>query len=263
MIGIMLSSAGSQTQVASFEPGQSQLVFGQKMTYQGVERLPDGNGFYQNFMLEGDANGMLQSLTKLNKEGNPAAREPGIYRGLTADFYVAPIMKRETSGGKEFILRKGEQILQDALQVRFLQLSMNNGKSSNEEIRVQALLEVTMDGKATEISPEMILRNGRILGMPRIVFDQYEITLQNVNPAESAAKLSIRNLAVKTKSDRIDVEISRKPMVNLVWIGTLLITAGTCWAGSNWLRRYGQEKSSINGQQGAQKLPMSKHKKGC
>ena len=231
LIGIMVSSAGSQSQMVSFEPEQSQQVFGQKLTYLGIEKMPYNNGFYQNFSLEGDNKYLLQPLTKLNKEGNPAAREPGIYRGLLADLYIAPVMKRESAGGKEFVMHKGDQTVQEGIQFKFIRVGMNSGKANNEDVRIQALLEVIIDGKTTEISPEMAFRNGRAIVMPLTVFEHYEVVLNGVNPGEGAISLAVRNMAIKSMSEHIDVEVSHKPLINLIWLGTVLITLGTFWAG--------------------------------
>jgi cytochrome c-type biogenesis protein CcmF len=229
LVGIMVSSAASQSQMVSFEPGQSQVVLGQKVTYLGKEAAP--GGFYQSFAVAGDDKAVLKALTKFNKEGNPAAREPGIYRTLSADLYVAPVTKKEKGGGKEFIIRKGEQTVQQGLQFKLLRIGMNGGKGSNEEIRILAALEVTKDGKMEAVNVELLFRGGQGLGIPVQVFDNYEVLLNGVNPNEGAVNLSVRNVTDNGQPEQVDVDISRKPLINLVWLGTALITFGTVWAG--------------------------------
>ncbi|WP_312520535.1 cytochrome c biogenesis protein CcsA [Anaerospora sp.] len=232
LIGIMVSSAASHSQLVSFEPGQSQRLFGQKVTYLGKAAAIGEDGFYQKFSIEDDA--VLNAITKLNKEGNPAAREPAIYRTIAADLYIAPVLKREGNGGKEAIIRKGEQTVQDGLQLKLLQISMLGGKVSNEEIRIQAALEAAKDGKMEAVNAEMLFKNGRGMGIPVQILDHYEVTLNGVNPNEGAISIRVRNTTTTVQNEQIDVEVSDKPLVNLLWLGTALITFSTLWAG--WKR---------------------------
>lgn len=233
LVGIMISSTASKSETASFEPGQSKVIFGNVITYLGVEPAADGKGFYQSFTLEDGSKHSLRPLTKLNKEGSPAAREPGIHRSMTSDLYLAPIMKRNGSNGQEFVIRKGETTLQEGLEIKLVRMAMNTGVGNSEEIRVQVVMEISKEGQKQEIMPEIAFRGSRAMGTPVKVFDQYEITLNGVNPSNGMVSATVRNFDSTAKIERVDVEISKKPMVNLVWLGTVLITIGTCWAGYN------------------------------
>lgn len=233
LIGIMVSSAASHSQLVSFEPGQSQLLFGQKVTYLGKAALSE-DGFYQKFSVEDNV--VLNAITKLNKEGNPAAREPAIYRTIATDLYIAPVLKREGNGGKEVIIRKGEESVQEGLQLKLIRISMLGGRGSNEEIRIQAALEIAKDGKMEAVNAELLFKNGRGMGIPVQVLDHYEVILNGVNPNEGAVNIRVRNVTGTVQSEQIDVEVSDKALVNLLWLGTALITFSTLWAG--WKRLY-------------------------
>jgi cytochrome c-type biogenesis protein CcmF len=235
IMGIVISSAASQSITANFVLGESQEVFGSQITYKGKYTLDADKGLYQNFQVDGLEKYSLQPYTKLNKEGNPAAREPGIHRGMAADIYLAPIITEERQVAKEVMLKKGDQKLVEGLVVKFVDVSMA-GQENNQNIRIQATLEVTKDGNMQEIRPEMIYRNGQTKVAPVKVFDTYEIGLNAVNPAEKAVSLGVRNLAGIISLEQIDVEITHKPLINLVWLGAILITIGTSWAGIRRMR---------------------------
>jgi cytochrome c-type biogenesis protein CcmF len=177
--------------------------------------------------VEGKQTYILQSLTKLNKDGKAAAREPGIHRGLQGDLYLAPVIQHNQDVGKELALRKGEQTVVEGLTVKFIHFGMNN--SGNGDIRVFAQLEVTKDGVMQEVRPELIARNGQLLPIPVKAFDQYQIMLTAVNTREGAVSIAIRDLS-RTAPERVSVEVSYKPLVSLVWLGVCLITIGTGWA---------------------------------
>jgi cytochrome c-type biogenesis protein CcmF len=228
LIGIIISSVGSQSVIVNLQQQQPERIFGHTISYLGIERLPDDSGFYQSFAVEGYA-GVVQAFTKLNKHGEPAAHEPAIYRRLTADLYLAPITKNETASAQELILHKGEAMAQDGLDIKFIRFSMT-GMGSNQA-RVKSVLEITKDGTMQEIIPELGYRNGRIVGDAVKVFDRYEVSLSAVNPGESIIHISWRDLAEDVTNGKIEIEASQKPFINLVWLGATMITVGGIWAG--------------------------------
>ena len=228
LLGIVVSSAGSQSVNVTFEPGQSRLVFGQNLTYQGMERFPSGNGYYHNFRLDGSD---IQSLTKLTKEGSQAAREPAIYRTALSDLYVAPVTAREKPPGRTLILRKGEEADVEGIRLRYLRAVMSSPKADGEDIHIRAYLEASRDGRKEDAAAELAYHAGRVSSQPVAVLGSLEVNLLSVNPAEGAVTLAVRSLTAAPPVDSLMTEISRKPLISLVWLGTVLITAGTCWAG--------------------------------
>lgn len=127
LVGILFSSVASQSHHVRFEKGDSQQVFGAKLTYLGARPAEKEAGFYQSFKLEGMVDTVLEPFTKLNKEGHPAAREPGIHRGLAGDLYLAPVMEHETNPAQEFNLQKGEEAQAGALAFKLIRYGMAGG----------------------------------------------------------------------------------------------------------------------------------------
>lgn len=232
LIGILFSSLASQSVYVSFQQGESQAVLGANFTYAGTRLDPEGQGYYQSFTLTGEANTVLEAYTKLNKEGRPAAHEPGIYRMPAADIYLAPAMHQEENPPQEMTLHKGEQQQENNLTVKFIRYGMS-GNGPGGDVRVYALLAVTKDGDTEEARPELLSRNGQVTSAPFKVFGQYEISLTAVSMKDGTATISVKDLTVPPEQPRIDVEISRKPLINLVWLGTVFITIGTIWSGVN------------------------------
>jgi cytochrome c-type biogenesis protein CcmF len=90
-IGILVSSAGSESRTVNFTPGEKHNLFGTEIVYQGVELPPGEQSVRHNFQVGGAGSTPLWSLSKLNKAGRIAVREPGIYRGWNADLYLSPL----------------------------------------------------------------------------------------------------------------------------------------------------------------------------
>lgn len=241
LIGILFSSLASQSIYVSLQQGESQEAFGSTFTYTGTRLDTEGQGFYQSFTLTGQANTVLEPYTKLNKEGRPAAHEPGIYRMPAADIYLAPAMHQEENPAKEVTLHKGEQKQEEALTIKFIRYGMG-GSGASGDVRVYALLEVTQDGNTEEARPELLSRNGQMIAAPLQVFGHYELSLTAVSMKDGTVTLGIRDLTAPPALPRVDVEISRKPLINLVWLGTIFITIGTIWSGVARRKLYRTEK---------------------
>lgn len=97
ILGILVSSAGSQSVMVTLDEQQSKNVFARTITYLGTKQASDGRGFYHEFIIEGPESqqSVIRPFTKYNKAGRPSAREPGIHRGWFADLYVVPVSQLE------------------------------------------------------------------------------------------------------------------------------------------------------------------------
>jgi cytochrome c-type biogenesis protein CcmF len=231
IMGIIASSAGNQSTITDFQPGESKPIFGKTFTYIGVEPAAEGKGFHQIFKIGEASVSTVQTLTKLDRDGRPAVREPGIQRGLWGDIYVAPSLEQEDNAGTEVVLAKGEQKTAEGLTVKLVRYGMAGGDP--QSMQVYALLETTLNGAAEESKPELALVNGQFKALPAKVFNDYQLTLAMVDTREGKVKIEIQNL-VSPKAGKLDAEISQKPLISLVWLGTAMITLGTLWAG--WRR---------------------------
>jgi cytochrome c-type biogenesis protein CcmF len=238
VIGIVVSSAANESFMTTLNLQQSKQILGSEITYIGIEQASDGSGFYQNFAVGHGVEGSeIQAFTKYNKEGQPSAREPGIDRRLLADLYVAPVMKHEDHAATEIRLGTGEESQQNDVLIKFISWKMIPGVTG-QEMKVQTLFEVTKDGKREEIKPELVYKKGMVTGTPVEVFGQYEIIINGVNPRDGTISIDFTNRVANSKSDIVEVEISYKPLINLVWLGAILITLGCGWGASNRFKSF-------------------------
>lgn len=230
LAGIMASGAASQSAVVMFSAGQVQTVFGQQISYEGTESEPSGKEIYRTFHVGPDKT-IVQALTKLNKAGMPAAREPGIYRSLLADIYIAPIEK-EVESGSELTLVKGQPLTHEGLSLKLVTFTMA-GMDGSTTVRVQTVLEVTTGGQTQEVRPELTSQNGQIVGSTVTAFDRYQLHITGIRPREGQVTIEYNDskAANAARPARLEAEVSHKPLINLVWLGACLITVGTGWAG--------------------------------
>ena len=241
VIGIVISSASSQSIILTLDKQQAKEAFGTHFTYLGVEQASDGSGFYQNFEMSGPdmETSVIRPFTKYNRDGNPSAREPGIDRRLLADLYVAPVTTHEDHdhSGQEITLQTGQENQQKDVIFKLISAGMVGG-TMGQDMRVQAVIEVQKDGKTEQIKPELAYKNGGFTGTSVKSFGQYEIMINSVNPTEGKVSIDVIDRNATRSAEQVDVEISHKPYINLVWIGATMITIGCGWAAMNRFRVY-------------------------
>ena len=247
VIGIIVSSAASQSVILKLDMKQSQHAFKTDFIYLGVEKANDGSGFYQNFAISGQGveNSVIKPFTKYNKDGNASAREPGIKRSLLGDLYLAPVMQHEGHGhdATEIVLKTGEESVQTDVSIKFIRIAVV-GKAMSQDMRVQAFIEVTKDGTTEQIKPELIYSNGAFSGIAAKAFGRYEIMINNVNPTEGKVSVDFIDKEATSNAEKVEVEISYKPLINLVWVGAALITLGCGWAASNRFMVYSKTRAA-------------------
>lgn len=238
VIGILVSSVASKTATLSLVNDQPQEALGRIFIYQGVEEAKDGSGFYQNFSIggQGQENIIVKPFTKYNRDGRPSAREPGIERRLFADLYVAPVVTHEDHEGREVVLRAETESVEQGLTLKFIRSGMVNS-GMGQEMKVQAILIASKDGKVEEITPELVYKNGLVNATSVEIFGQYEITINSIKPKDGLVTINLIKHDESVKAQNINVEITHKPFINFVWLGAMLITIGSGWAA---LQRWSQ-----------------------
>jgi cytochrome c-type biogenesis protein CcmF len=236
--GIIFSSAGNQTQSVSFETDETKSVFGYEVKYLGETLSIETREKYQVFELTNE-NTTLKALTKLNVTGDDAAREPAIYKTLTGDFYFAPAHKHEQESSS-ITLKQGHSATEDAITLTLTDIAMDRNKSSMENIKVNVSLEVKTDQATETIALEMINDNGQFKAVPvKILDNTYTISLTGVSAADKQARLELTKIEPDNQPS-IDIEISFKPLIWLVWLGCSLITLGCLLA---LVKKFNQAKS--------------------
>ena len=245
LAGIMASGAASQSEVVTFSKGQEQIVFGQRISYAGTEEESSGKASYTTFHAGPDKS-IVQALTKLNKAGMPAVREPGIYRSLLADIYIAPIVK-EAEACPELTLVKGQPLVHEDVSLTFVNFSMA-GMDGSTAVKVQTVIAVAAGGQTEEVRPELTNQNGHIIGSTVTAFDRYQLHITGLKPGEGQVMIEFddKKAVSAAKPVQLEAEISYKPLINLVWLGAFLITVGTGWAGVKKL--LGQRQAQQRGQ---------------
>ena len=106
LLAFILSGTGSQTTTVTLTPDEPQEIYGHTVIYRGQVFAENDKEKAYRYEVDG---AVVEAVTKLRANGEDAAREPAIAKGLTGDLYIAP---SPTSAERaELILRRGKTVM--------------------------------------------------------------------------------------------------------------------------------------------------------
>ncbi len=181
---------------------------------------------------------------QINPQMGGLISSPDIKRKLASDLYTHvssvpdPTQEIEWSEPKSLEVSFGEKFfLNDYVTVldKVERVDSVNGKAlSNNDLAVQATVVVYGEGENYLLKPYYIIRDnmaGRIPDENREI--GLKLNIESIQPDQSTFTLSVRT----TQKDYIVMKALKKPMINLLWIGTLVLMLGFVMA---IIRRYSE-----------------------
>ncbi len=163
-------------------------------------------------------------------------RQPYIVRSLLFDLYFAPERVENLEPAGALKLKKGENRQVGDLTLTFAGFDLEGHEQVEvESLRVFAEITVEHDGETATIRPAVV-HSEDLFGQPSVVKEPaelviagqvYEVSIDRILADEKAVVIEIPELLPKSPPDRLIMDISKKPMINLVWAGTTLILLGS------------------------------------
>ena len=230
IIGILFSSGYSRSHRVALDKGKAETIEDFQLTYQG--EVPEQNK-QNSVSLLFAKNGKSQEVRPklyFSDYTQEQMRKPFIRRGITSDLYLAPLELRKTftHSDSALILSKAESFEISGFKITFIdyemephaqggqmkigaKLSVNAGDSSLTLVPYQIVggeqpefHDVTLPDGQTKIILEKIIADSRQIGL--LVHTE----AQGAEPAETLL-----------------MEVSHKPLINLLWLGGILIILGS------------------------------------
>jgi cytochrome c-type biogenesis protein CcmF len=242
MIAIIISGSFDDSERVVLEKGKTKQAMGYNLTYKGLIPKPDGKDVV-NIEVDGQNRKFLaQPRFFYNAHNRGMMREPDVDAGILEDLYISPLERREPqekSSGKGFILKKGETSTVAGYDITFSSFSMSSHSDGTGAISIGADLEIDKNGEKIKILPKLILMGQKRESQPvEIRFPDNEdetvptISLTGVNADSKSAQLVINgiidaNSQIASQPEQLIIEISKKPFMNILWAGTVILLFGT------------------------------------
>jgi cytochrome c-type biogenesis protein CcmF len=238
--GIVASSAWGDGRQASLPLGQPVEVLGNQLTYGGhvdgsepqdrwkvaVKKTPGG--------VEVPAEVHMFRLP--GGRGNESYfHRPAILRGLSSDLYIAPQGLEVLGGNRQIELGKEEPVALADADLTFLHFE-TRGMGAEHGMTVLAHVRVRRgDSEEVVALPYTVAQGGpQAAAVEPALTPGLSLTLQRMS-VEAGRILVLAEDLASPQTEVLGVEVSTKPLINLLWVGTLLLGVGCTMA---LVRRY-------------------------
>jgi cytochrome c-type biogenesis protein CcmF len=234
LVGILVSSAYSRNEQVTIPRGTQANAFDYAITYNGTAGSIQEKNNEILLTLERDGariDARPQYFYTPRMDG--IMKKPYINKGLFYDIYMSPQDIQPIPENHGLILHKGESARVGDFGIKFLKFDMSSHAASSG-MSVGAELEVEYNGAIDTVTPRMVSNPDAVDGgspmvpSPVKLFagQNYDIRLEHVKAGMGAVALSIPGLVEMGPQDRLILDVSIKPGINLLWLGTILISLG-------------------------------------
>lgn len=193
-----------------------------------------------------------------NAEG--VMKKPHVETYLTYDMYFSPVSVEQpnTEDPAELFLKKGETQTLQKYAITFHEFRMGNHGEGDSAMSAAALLTVAYDGTREELAPEIVVRGNEVTPLfARFDDGRGSVFISGVRPEDGGVRLKFTGDFVPKAASvpaTLVLELSKKPLIQLFWIGTGIVFLGGLL--SMYTRRRRQRGAGV--EQGSESLqPVS------
>ncbi len=238
IIGVLASSAFTTNKKLVIPRGGSDDAYGLSVSYLGMEHNFD---YPQNKLIlkytengkEYKADPQLYFSQKLQG----IMKRPFVDKYLLYDLYFSPEQIKQSDGdGNAMVLTKNEPFELEGYQFTFIRYEMtrDGGNGSHSSMSAVAYIDVSKNGKVVQITPTITLKSHgdeketETINKPASFGEnnKYVASIDQILDNQNAVSLNIPGLTFTGPPDRLILDISKKPIINFVWLGTTLILLG-------------------------------------
>jgi cytochrome c-type biogenesis protein CcmF len=231
LVGIITSSGYSRSVKLNLPENEAKDAFGYQFTYLGTE----GDTLNQKSALEvkvgkGENSFLAEPKLYFSEYNQAYMRTPYIRITPLYDLYLAPLENQtgEGTGENKFLLKKGESKEVGGYNIRFVGFDMSS-HGMEGGMRVGAALEITYEDEKQTFTPAIVMGGTEAEDSLRVVMlpgGNDHLILERINADDKSVALDLILTNPEAGKNLLVLEVSRKPLINVLWLGTILIMAG-------------------------------------
>jgi len=224
LIGVVASSGYGRSTQVQLPRGQERQALGYRLKFEGLRTGAAGK---DRVVIAVQAPGtVFQARPALYwSEYNQAfMKKPHIQRYLTHDVYISPLEMVGAEGEVKGVwFSKGESKKVGEVTYTFIDFDRQMG----DVVRVAARMRATIGGRTVPVRPiiEINMQSGMSSRIPDYLPGGASVTIASVDPGTGRVALELPGMARSENSDILAVEVSTKPLINLVWLGAIIMLA--------------------------------------
>ena len=227
LIGVVASSGYGVAAQVQLPQGEQRQALGYSLTYQGHVDEPDGRGHVR--IAVSSREGRFEATPALywSPFNQGYMKKPHVERYLTHDVYISPLELSGEEGGAKG--DAGDAVWLAPRETRKVGSTSYTFEGLDPQmgpiVRLAARLRVERNGRTVPARPvlEINTATGSRNSIPAYLPGGSSIEIADVDPASGRAALVLPGASRPGAGSVLAVELSTKPFINLVWLGSILM----------------------------------------
>jgi cytochrome c-type biogenesis protein CcmF len=223
MLGVVASSGYGRSVQVQLPRGEQRSALGFQLTFEGKKQ--DREGKDHVIVAVSGPERRFEALPAMYwSEFNQAyMKKPHIERFLTHDVYISPLeMVGDDPAANALWLSKGET--QRIGQVAYTFVGFDVQGMGTADMKVAAQLRAEIGGRTVPVRPRIEMGSG---GVPSRIPDYLpggaSVSIVSVDASTGRVALEVPGMQKPSEGGILAIEVSTKPLINLVWLGAILM----------------------------------------
>ena len=231
LVGIITSSGYSRSVKLNLPENEAKDAFGYKFAFLGTEGDTLNQKSALKVNVEKGGNSFIAKPKLYFSEYNQAyMRTPYIKITPLYDLYLAPLENQtgEETGENMILLKKGEAKEVGGYDIKFMGFDMS-AHGMEGGMRVGATLEITRENEKHILTPAIVMGGTETEDSLRVILlpgGEDHLVLDRINADDKSVVLNLILANPELSKNLLVLEVSRKPLINVLWLGTILIMTG-------------------------------------
>jgi cytochrome c-type biogenesis protein CcmF len=225
VVGVVTSGFHSTTDQKKLLLNTPGTVGGVNLTFNGFTQEKEASMVFT--VRESDNARRIAMKYFMSEKMNSLYREPHIDYGFFGDTYIIPEEYTQSSvADNNVVLAKGQQQNIGGVNVKFLKFDARQMRAAEPVIYAELLV----NGKRVKPGIKIDQRDSNRIDA-KVPGTDRSITLLRINPSDELINIFVSpGKDVTVVPDSVIVKVSHKRLIWIVWLGTVLITVGSCFA---------------------------------
>jgi len=226
LLGAAASSGLVSTEMVTLPQGETIRSMEHDLIFAGTQTTRLGVDCEIEVTSESDS--FIALLAHERHSDDMVMKKPHIQRYVLSDLYFSPVALEDsgTVSPGELYLKKNQLDSLDKYQITFRDFE-TSGHGDGKGMAAAAVLEISYDDTTEIVRPKLVASGTDIsYEMDSFDLESGKVSISGIRPEEGGVFLSISGGFVPPevfKPATLVVEISRKPLIQLFWVGTLII----------------------------------------
>jgi cytochrome c-type biogenesis protein CcmF len=222
LIGVVASSGYGVAQQIQLPQGESRNVLGYDMTFNGMQRDVEGKDHALIAVASRERNFLANAKFYWSEYNQGYMKKPHIERFWNRDVYISPLEMVGGSADHGTWFAPGETVQRGAIRYTFESFTP---EPTGNGMRLTANVIADIGGRTVPVKPvfEVTMGGGKPVSTPAYLPSGGTISIVRGDPSTGRALLMLPGDEGGKDSQTLAVEVSTKPLINLVWLGAVVM----------------------------------------